>query len=126
MADNLDLGRPDSVELLFTGKRPGGRGRPVNLDIACTTKVVTRDTEVTINVFFKHSRVSSTSKTAARCGSRPSSTHRATCAASAACATSTRGSQSGAAPEAGAPAPGGPVKAEPGGGQRRGRAAALI
>jgi hypothetical protein len=23
VADNLDLGRPDSVELLFTGKRPG-------------------------------------------------------------------------------------------------------
>jgi hypothetical protein len=69
-ADNLDLGRPDSVELLFTGKRPGGRGRPVKPGVACKTKVVTRDTEVTINAFFKHSRVSSTSKTAARCGSR--------------------------------------------------------
>ena len=57
MADNLDLGRPDSVELIFTGKRPGGRGRPVKLDVACKTKVVTRGTEVTINVFFKHSRI---------------------------------------------------------------------
>ena len=57
VADNLDLGRPDSVELLFTGKRPGGRGRPVKPGVACKTKVVTRDTEVTINVFFKHSRV---------------------------------------------------------------------
>jgi len=57
VADNLDLGRPDSVELIFTGKRPGGRGRPVKLDVACKTKVVTRDTEVTINVFFKHSRI---------------------------------------------------------------------
>ena len=57
VAGNLDLGRPDSVELLFTGKRPGGRGRPVKPGVACKTKVVTRDTEVTINVFFKHSRV---------------------------------------------------------------------
>src|SRR5260370_6444588 len=57
VADNLDLGRPDSVELLFTGKRPGGPGRPVKLGVACKTKVGTRDTEVTINVFFKHSRV---------------------------------------------------------------------
>src|SRR3954451_2981294 len=55
--DNLDLGRPDSVELIFTGKRPGGRGRPVKLDTVAKTKVVTRDTEVTINAFFKHSRV---------------------------------------------------------------------
>ncbi|MGH3406268.1 MAG: hypothetical protein ACRDRJ_27780 [Streptosporangiaceae bacterium] len=57
VADNLDLGRPDTVELLFTGKRPGGPGRPVKLGVACKTKVVTRDTEVTINVFFKHSRI---------------------------------------------------------------------
>ncbi|HEU5421687.1 MAG TPA: hypothetical protein VFV41_28675 [Streptosporangiaceae bacterium] len=57
VADNLDLGRPDSVELLFTGKRPGGPGRPVKLGVACKTKVVTRDTDVTINVFFKHSRI---------------------------------------------------------------------
>ena len=55
--DNLDLGRPDSVELIFTGRRPGGRGRPVKLDTLAKTKVVTRDTEVTINAFFKHSRV---------------------------------------------------------------------
>jgi hypothetical protein len=57
VADNLDLGRPDSVELIFTGKRPGGRGRPIKLDTLAKTKVVTRDTEVTINAFFKHSRV---------------------------------------------------------------------
>ena len=45
------------MELIFTGKRPGGRGRPVKLGVACKTKVVTRDTDVTINVFFKHSRI---------------------------------------------------------------------
>lgn len=33
VADNLDLGRPQSVELIFTGKRPGGRGRPIKHDI---------------------------------------------------------------------------------------------
>jgi hypothetical protein len=55
VADNLDLGRPDSVELIFTGPRRPGR-RPT-LDCLPKTKVVTRDTDVTINVFFKHSRI---------------------------------------------------------------------
>jgi hypothetical protein len=55
VADNLDLGRPDSVELIFTGPRRTGR-RPT-LDCLPKTKLVTRDTDVTINVFFKHSRI---------------------------------------------------------------------
>jgi len=55
--DNLDVGRPDSVELIFTGRGPGARGRPIKNDTVCKTKVVTRDTAVTINAFFKHSRV---------------------------------------------------------------------
>ena len=55
VADNLDLGRPDTVELIFTGPRRTGR-RPT-LDCLPTTKVVTRDTNVTVNVFFKHSRI---------------------------------------------------------------------
>jgi hypothetical protein len=55
VADNLDLGRPDSVELIFTGPRRPGR-RPT-LDCLPKTKVVTRDTDVTINAFFKHSRI---------------------------------------------------------------------
>jgi hypothetical protein len=55
VADNLDVGRPDSVELIFTGPRRTGR-RPT---VGCVpkTKVVTRDTDVTVNAFFKHSRV---------------------------------------------------------------------
>ena len=81
--DNLDLGRPDSVELIFTGKRPGGRGRPARLDTVAKTKVVTRDTEVTINAFFKHSRVKQYLKDGGRCGSKRSSTHRTICAATA-------------------------------------------
>jgi hypothetical protein len=56
VADNLDLGRPDSVELIFTGKRER-RGRKPKEQPIYKTKVVTRDTEVTINAFFKHSRV---------------------------------------------------------------------
>jgi hypothetical protein len=56
VADNLDLGRPDTVELIFTGKNER-RGRPPAHPPTFKTKVVTRDTEVTINAFFKHSRV---------------------------------------------------------------------
>lgn len=56
VADNLDLGRPDSVELIFTGKHER-RGRPRKQPQVFKTTVVTRDTGVTINAFFKHSRV---------------------------------------------------------------------
>ncbi len=56
VSDNLDLGRPDSVELIFTGRHER-RGRPRKEPLACKTKVVTRDTDVTINAFYKHSRV---------------------------------------------------------------------
>src|SRR5207302_2073876 len=56
VADNLDLGRPDSVELIFTGKNER-RGRAPKQQPTFKTKVVTRDTDVTINVFFKHSRI---------------------------------------------------------------------
>ena len=55
VADNLDLGRPDSVELIFHG--PRGRGRPPKLDCVAKTKIVTRGTEVTVNAFYKHSRI---------------------------------------------------------------------
>src|SRR6266849_897200 len=56
VTDNLGLGRPDSVELIFTGRRER-RGRPRNEPLVFKTKVVTRDTDVTINAFYKHSRV---------------------------------------------------------------------
>ena len=46
VADNLDLGRPDSVELIFTGHR-GHWGRPPLVEPVYKTKVVTSDTEVT-------------------------------------------------------------------------------
>jgi hypothetical protein len=55
VSDNLDIGRPDTVELIFTGPRRTGR-RPT-LDCVPKTKIVTRDTDVTVNAFFKHSRI---------------------------------------------------------------------
>lgn len=56
VADNLDIGRPDTVELIFTGKNER-RGRKPAVQPVYKTKVVTRDTEVTVNAFFKNSRV---------------------------------------------------------------------
>ncbi|XAS74154.1 hypothetical protein VUN82_10170 [Micrococcaceae bacterium Sec5.1] len=57
VADNLDIGRPDSVELIFTGHAPHSRrGHPTDPGL-CKTKIVTRDTDVTVNAFYKHSRV---------------------------------------------------------------------
>jgi hypothetical protein len=55
VADNLDIGRPDSVELIFAGPYRGGR--PRKLDCVPKTKIVTRGTEVTVNAFYKSSRI---------------------------------------------------------------------
>jgi hypothetical protein len=55
VADNLDIGRPDSVELIFAGPPRGGR--PRKLDCVPKTKIVTRGTEVTVNAFYKNSRI---------------------------------------------------------------------
>jgi hypothetical protein len=51
VADNLDLGRPDEVKLIF--------GRQVRKTTPGTfaTKVVTRGVEVAVNVFYRHSRI---------------------------------------------------------------------
>ncbi len=57
VVDNLDIGRPESVELIFHGPYRPGHGRRVTLGCQPKTKVVTRDTDVTVNAFFKHSRV---------------------------------------------------------------------
>jgi len=56
VADNLDVGRPDSVKLIFTGHK-GWRGRLPKVEQVYKSKVVTRDTAVTVNAFPKHSRV---------------------------------------------------------------------
>ncbi|HLI37587.1 MAG TPA: hypothetical protein VKV80_09625 [Streptosporangiaceae bacterium] len=55
VTDNLDLGRPDTIEILFgrriiTGKQRATQG-------TFKTKVITRGTEITINAFYRHSRI---------------------------------------------------------------------
>jgi len=56
VADNLDIGRPEQVELIFTGKNER-RGRPRTHPLTFKTKVVTRGVDVTVNAFYKHSRI---------------------------------------------------------------------
>jgi hypothetical protein len=52
VADNLDIGRPEQVEVIFDrrtrGPIPAGQFK---------TKVVTRGVDVTVNAFYKHSRI---------------------------------------------------------------------
>jgi hypothetical protein len=51
VTDNLDLGRPDTIEIIFD--------RQVRSTTAgeFRTSVITRGTEVTVNAFYKHSRI---------------------------------------------------------------------
>lgn len=56
VADNLDIGRPDQVELIFSGYRTR-RGRQPAVPETFKTKVVTRGVDVTVNAFYKHSRI---------------------------------------------------------------------
>jgi hypothetical protein len=54
--DNLGLGRPHEVELIFSGRRRR-RGRPSRRPEIFKTKVVTEGVEVRVNVFYKSSRI---------------------------------------------------------------------
>ena len=57
VAENLDLGRPDHVELIFTGHRRRW-GRPPDQEPIYKTRIETRETiGVTLNADYKHSRV---------------------------------------------------------------------
>jgi hypothetical protein len=51
IADNLDIGRPDEIKVIFA------RQIRRNTRSEFATKVVTRGTDVTINAFYKHSRI---------------------------------------------------------------------
>jgi hypothetical protein len=51
VTDNLDVGRPDTIELVFD------RQVRSTTDGEFKTKIVTRGTEITINAFYKHSRL---------------------------------------------------------------------
>ena len=56
VADNLDIGRPDSCGTdLRRGQRRGAKAP--KLDCVPKTKIVTYGTEVTVNAFYKHSRI---------------------------------------------------------------------
>ena len=57
VADNLDVGRPYNSELIFTGRHGRRQGRKPKVDPVYKTKMVTRDTLVTVNAFYKHSRI---------------------------------------------------------------------
>ncbi|MDQ6947522.1 MAG: hypothetical protein M3256_14925 [Actinomycetota bacterium] len=51
VADNIDIGRPDEIKVIFDRQiRSNTKGE-------FATKVVTRGTDVTINAFYKHSRI---------------------------------------------------------------------
>ena len=53
VTDNLDIGRPELIELIF--KRGQRRGRPARGEFK--TKIVTYGTEVNVNAFYRHSRI---------------------------------------------------------------------
>jgi hypothetical protein len=53
VADNLDIGRPEVVELIFKRGQPAGRKAAGTFK----TKVVTYGTEVNVNAFYRHSRI---------------------------------------------------------------------
>jgi hypothetical protein len=57
VVDNLDIGRADQTELIFTGHRTRW-GRPPKTEPAHKTRINTRDTiGVTVNTDYKHSRI---------------------------------------------------------------------
>ena len=57
VVDNLDIGRADQVELIFTGHRTRW-GRPPKTEPVHKTRINTRDTVgVTVNTDYKHSRI---------------------------------------------------------------------
>jgi hypothetical protein len=55
VTDNLDLGRPDTLEIIFDRQVRHGPHRSTQRTF--NTKVITRGTEVTMNAFYRHSRV---------------------------------------------------------------------
>jgi hypothetical protein len=57
VVDNLDIGRPDRIEVIFAG-HPRRWGRPPKTEPIYKTRIATRDTiGVTVNADYKHSRV---------------------------------------------------------------------
>jgi len=55
VTDNLDLGRPGTIEIIFDRQVRNGRQRATGG--VFKTKVITRGVDVTVNAFYKHSRI---------------------------------------------------------------------
>jgi hypothetical protein len=55
ITDNLNLGRPDTMEIIFNRQVRTGPQRATQGEFK--TKVITRGTQVTVNAFYKHSRI---------------------------------------------------------------------
>jgi hypothetical protein len=55
VADNLDVGRPDQIEVIFDRQIRNGTKRAT--PGVFKTKVVTRGVDVTVNAFYQHSRI---------------------------------------------------------------------
>ena len=55
MTGNLDLGRPDTIEIIFGRRIINGRQRATRGTFK--TKVITRGVDITINAFYRHSRI---------------------------------------------------------------------
>ena len=55
VADNLDVGRPDQIEVIFDRQIRNGTQRAT--PGVFKTKVVTRGVDVTVNAFYRHSRI---------------------------------------------------------------------
>jgi hypothetical protein len=55
VTDNLDLGRPDTLEIIFDRQIRHGPQRSTQETFK--TKVITRGTDVTMNAFYRHSRI---------------------------------------------------------------------
>jgi hypothetical protein len=83
VTDNLDLGRPDTIKIIFD------RQVRSTTESEFKTKVVSRGTEVTVNAFYKHSRIKQYLKDQRALRWKRSSTHPVTWAASAASTTLT-------------------------------------
>ena len=87
IGDNLDIGRPANVEIIFA--RRIRRDTPGTFRTAIDRPAIGPDAAASCSTCSTSIRgSSSTSRTAAPCGSRPSSTPRATWAATPACPTS--------------------------------------
>jgi hypothetical protein len=55
VTDNLDPGRPDTIEIVFGRRILHGKQRATGGTFK--TKVITRGAEITINAFYRHSRI---------------------------------------------------------------------